>query len=101
MHRLMKLSVRQNLTGWVFVAPAAALIFIFNFYPIVRAFLLSLQTGVGVNLQYAGWVNYQRLFSDSLFRTALGNVLTFLVIQVPIMLMLALILASAAQQPQP
>ena len=67
MHRLMKLSVRQNLTGWVFVAPAAALIFIFNFYPIVRAFLLSLQTGVGVNLQYGGWVNYQRLFSDSLF----------------------------------
>ena len=54
MHRLMKLSVRQNLTGWVFVAPAAALIFIFNFYPIVRAFLLSLQTGVGVNLQYVG-----------------------------------------------
>lgn len=99
MHRVLRLSVRQNLTGWGFVLPAAALICVFSFYPIVRAFLLSLQTGVGINLRYAGWVNYQRLLSDTLFRTALGNVFSFLIIQVPLMLMLALILASALNNP--
>jgi len=99
MHRFMKLSVRQNLTGWIFILPATALIIAFNFYPIVQAFLLSLKSGVGVNLHYAGFVNYQRLLSDSLFRTALGNVFTFLIIQVPIMLLLALILASALNNP--
>lgn len=99
MHRFLKLSVRQNLTGWVFVIPAALLIFVFNFYPIARAFILSLQTGVGVNLQFVGLANYKRLLSDSLFHTALANVFTFLVIQVPIMLILALILAQALNNP--
>ena len=55
--------------------------------------------GVGVNLQFVGLANYKRLLSDSLFHTALANVFTFLVIQVPIMLILALILAQALNNP--
>ncbi|NLJ74168.1 MAG: sugar ABC transporter permease [Firmicutes bacterium] len=70
------------------------MIFIFYFYPIARAFVLSFQTGVGVNLKYAGLFNYQRLLADNLFKKSLGNVFIFLIIQVPIMLLLALVLAS-------
>jgi lactose/L-arabinose transport system permease protein len=90
----MKLKTRRSVVGWFFVLPATLLIFVFYLYPIVRAFILSFQTGVGVNLKFAGLFNYKRLLADNLFKRSLGNVLTFLVIQVPIMLMLALILAQ-------
>lgn len=94
MERSMKLRTRQNLVGWFFVLPASLLIFTFYFYPIARAFILSFQTGVGVNLKFAGLFNYKRLLADNLFKTSLRNVFIYLAIQVPIMLMLALILAS-------
>ena len=94
MERVMKLKTRRSVVGWFFVLPATLLIFAFYLYPIVKAFILSFQTGVGVNLKFAGLFNYKRLLADNLFKRSLGNVLTFLVIQVPIMLMLALILAQ-------
>jgi lactose/L-arabinose transport system permease protein len=60
----------------------------------IQAFILSLQTGIGMNLRFVGFRNYLRLFEDTLFRHAVSNVFTYLIIQVPIMLFLALILAS-------
>lgn len=99
MGRTMTLKTRQSLIGWLFIIPASALIFVFYFYPIIRALLLSFQTGVGINLQYAGLFNYQRLLSDTVFKTSLSNVFIFLIIQVPIMLILALILASLLNDP--
>ena len=89
----LKLHTKQNIVGWAFVIPASILIFTFFFYPIGKAFLLSFQTGFGANAQYAGLVNYKRLLSDNTFKTSLVNVLTFLVLQVPVMLLLALALA--------
>ncbi|MDR1867754.1 MAG: sugar ABC transporter permease [Treponema sp.] len=88
------LSKKQSIWGWVFVAPAAVLIFVLSFYPMLYAFVLSLQSGTGNNLKFAGFRNYVRLFQDRAFIAAVQNVFTYLVIQVPIMLFLALILAS-------
>ena len=99
MGQTLTLKRRQSLIGWLFILPASALIFVFYFYPIARALWLSFQTGVGVNLQYAGLFNYQRLFSDNVFKLPLTNVFIFLIIQVPIMLILALILASLLNDP--
>lgn len=90
----MNLKTRQKLVGWGFVLPATLLIFTFYFYPIARAFVLSFHTGVGVALNYAGLFNYKRLLADSLFKKSLGNVFIYLILQVPIMLMLALVLAQ-------
>ena len=90
----MKLQKKQAMVGWGFVSSGALLIFIFYFYPIIRAFVLSFQTGVGVNMQYAGLFNYRRLLTDNLFKTSLTNVFIYLVLQVPVMLTLALILAN-------
>jgi lactose/L-arabinose transport system permease protein len=83
-----------NLFGWLFVIPAALMIVVMNFYPMIQAFLMSLQTGTGNNLKFAGISNYRRLFQDPLFIKSVGNVLLYLVLQVPAMLILALILAS-------
>ena len=99
MGHLLTLKRRQNLIGWLFIVPASILVFVFYFYPIVRAALLSFQTGVGVSLNYAGLFNYQRLLSDTVLKASISNVFIFLIIQVPIMLTLALILASLLNDP--
>ena len=88
------LEYRTARKGWLFVLPAAILILIMSFYPMVEAFLLSLQTGNGNLLSYAGFKNYARLPKDTTYKAALFNTLIYLVIQVPIMLLLALLLAS-------
>jgi len=89
----MSLKKKQNIVGWSFVLPATIMIFIFCFYPMIKVFILSLQTGVGANMKFVGLSNYKRLFVDSLFKTSLKNTFIYLVLQVPIMLIVALILA--------
>jgi lactose/L-arabinose transport system permease protein len=87
---------KRNLTGWVFLIPAALLITWMNFYPMFRALLLSFQTGPGANLNFADplYHNYERMLSDEMFRLSLGNTFIYLIIQVPIMLILAMVMAN-------
>ena len=87
---------RRNLTGWIFLVPAAVLILWMNFYPMFQALILSLKTGRGTRLNFADplWFNYERLFSDEIFKLTVGNTLIYLAIQVPIMLVTALVLAN-------
>lgn len=91
-----KLTLNQkNLrAGWFFILPAALLIFIFSFYPMFQAFWLSLQKGVAQNLSFNGFGNYTRILKDKVFRQAMFNTVFYLVIQVPIMLLMALGFAS-------
>ena len=65
----------------------------------VHAFFLSLQGGLANNLHFAGFKNYLRLFQDDVFRASVANVFVYLIFQVPIMLFLALILASILNNP--
>lgn len=92
---------RLNLTGWAFLAPAAILIVLVNFVPMIQAFILSLQSGRGTNLTFADplWYNYQRLFGDEIFKQTLVNTFIYLIVQVPIMLILAMILANLLNNP--
>lgn len=92
--RKMTLEKRHSLTGWGFLMPAALLILVMNFYPMFRALLLSFQKGKGNNLTFAGLYNYQRMFQDTVFVQSIKNCFFYLLIQVPIMLVLALMLAS-------
>jgi lactose/L-arabinose transport system permease protein len=86
--------------GWFFVFPATLLILIFSFYPMINAFILSLQSGLGNNLRFTGIRNYYRLFHDGTFLSSVANVFTYLIVQVPIMLFMALILASILNNPR-
>ncbi len=90
----MSLSKRQNLTGWAFLTPATLMIAVMSFWPMIQAFILSFQKGKGNNLRFAGVDNYVRMFKDKVFMTSLGNTFFYLIIQVPIMLILALVLAQ-------
>ncbi len=86
-------------TGWAFLLPAALLIFVFCFYPMVQALILSFQKGTGSAVQPAGFANYVRILKDATFQQCLFNTIFYFVIQVPIMLILALILAQLLNSP--
>ena len=90
----MSLEKRHNLTGWAFLAPATIMIAIMSFWPMIQALILSFQTGKANNLEFGGLTNYIRMFKDKVFMTSLGNTFLYLIIQVPIMLVLALMLAQ-------
>ncbi|UOQ50531.1 sugar ABC transporter permease [Gracilibacillus caseinilyticus] len=73
--------------------PALIFFLLFTGYPIVYSFILSLQQSEGNVTTFAGLDNYIRLFQDPIFYESLSNTLIILVLQVPIMLFFALILA--------
>ena len=86
----MSLIAKQRAAGWTFLAPASILIAIMSFYPMVRAFIISLQKGTGANMRFTGFSNYQRILVDKVFQQSIGNTFFYLIIQVPIMLILAI-----------
>lgn len=90
----MSLQKKHSLTGWLFLTPAVLLIAVMSFYPMIRAFILSFQTGIGANTKFDGLANYKAMLSDQVFMKSVGNTFLYLIIQVPVMLIMALILAS-------
>lgn len=91
--RLPRLSPRT--APYLFLLPALTLFAIFKIYPFAFALLLSLYRQEGDQSTFIGLASYVRLLHDPLFFTALGNNLFILVVQVPVMLSLALLLALA------
>ncbi len=89
----MTLAKRQNLVGWAFLMPATILIALMSFRPMIQAFILSLNKGKGNNISFAGLYNYKRMLIDPTFRVVLKNTFLYLIVQVPIMLLLAILLA--------
>ncbi len=87
---------KQHRAGWIYLAPATLLIAVMSFYPMIQAFIMSLKTGSSANMQWAEPVTYNitRMFHDKLFIRLVGNTFLFLIIQVPIMLVLAMLLAQ-------
>jgi lactose/L-arabinose transport system permease protein len=86
---------REQINGWAFIMPALVLIGVFMIYPILWSLWMSFQTGRGMQLSFGGLANITRLTQDPVFLRALTNTLIFLAIQVPVMLVLALLFASA------
>jgi len=94
MNKKLNLEKKQSMSGWILLAPALILILCFSIYPAVRALFTSFQSGAGRNMEWNGLGNYIRIFEDRIFRQSLVNCIVYLIVQVPIMLVLALILAS-------
>ena len=94
--RGMTLANKQLAAGWIFLTPATILIFIMSFYPIIQALITSFKTGKGVNIKFADPLtyNYQRMLQDVIFKTSMKNTFLYLIIEVPIMLILAILLAQ-------
>lgn len=92
----MSVTAKQKAAGWLFLLPATIMIAIMSFYPIIQAIIMSFKTGSSANMQWAEPIiyNYTRMFQDKLFLRSVGNTFLYLVIEVPIMLILAILLAQ-------
>ena len=93
-HRRDLIAASRSPAG-LFIAPALVLLGLFMVYPIVWSLWMSFQVGKGMNLSFGGFANIVRLTKDPVFLRALGNTFIFFVVQVPIMIVLALLFAVA------
>ena len=92
----MSITGKQRAAGWIYLAPATILIVIMSFWPIIQAVITSFKTGSSANMQWANpfAYNYTRMFKDAVFKRSIGNTFLYLIIEVPIMLVLAILLAQ-------
>ncbi|AZZ50181.1 carbohydrate ABC transporter permease [Rathayibacter rathayi] len=91
-----KSRAKSEWKGLAFVAPFLVVFLLVFIAPVVSSISLSLfrEQLVGGN-SFVGFANYTAIFTDANFWEGFGRVLLFLVVQVPVMLVLALIAALA------
>lgn len=89
---------RLQRPGAWFALPAAALFAVFFAYPLVVSLWQSFFSTRGGASTWVGLDQYARLFEDPLVLTSLGNAGLILVVQVPIMIGTALLLAYTLNQ---
>jgi lactose/L-arabinose transport system permease protein len=84
----------NNKYGWFFISFTLILLGVFMLYPIISSLAMSTHSSRGLLQRFVGLGNYIKLVDDQLFLQALQNTFILFIIQVPIMLFLALIIAS-------
>ncbi|MEV0701955.1 sugar ABC transporter permease [Saccharopolyspora sp. NPDC050389] len=84
--------------GWVFTAPAVALFALFFAYPLLASLLQSFLGRRDGQTSWVGLAQYRRLLADPQVGTALANAGLILLVQVPVMIGLALVLAQVLNQ---
>lgn len=90
---------RQNQDVWKFIIFSVVLSSVFLLYPILYSIYLSLHNMQGLQSVFVGFGNYLRMFQDDIFWKALMNNFTFLIFQVPIMVVLGLLMAFLLNTP--
>jgi len=87
-----------NRMGWLFITPALALFAVFMLYPIVSSLYLVTRKWKGMTDSFIGLGNFVRMANDGVFWHSLGTNFFLMVVQIPIMVCLALILAVILDQ---
>ena len=96
MTRMVPTAGRRSWAGLGFVAPFLAVFALVFIAPIAYSIYLSLyRTRLVGGTAFVGVQNYADVFADSHFWSSFSRVAVFLVVQVPIMLLLALAVALA------
>lgn len=90
----MNTKQRENKIGWNMLIVLLVLWGLFTVIPVVWSLFLTLFSYHGNSSEFVGIGNYINIFKDKLFLTSFGNTMFYLVIQVPIMLLLAMIIAA-------
>jgi multiple sugar transport system permease protein len=96
MNELTNTESREGRAAAWFMAPALLLLLAFILLPFVLSVLLSftsLRLGSPLPLEFVGFREYARIFSDPVFLRALMNNLLFALVVVPVQTLLALALA--------
>ncbi len=90
--------VNKKTVPYILIGPVLLIFIVFMAYPIGRSFYLSffeLESGV---YEFVGIRNYTLLLQDKVFYKSMFNTFIFLLVQVPIMIGSALLIAVAIEQ---
>jgi lactose/L-arabinose transport system permease protein len=87
-----------NRFGWFCVAPSMILFGLFMLYPILSSLYYVTRKWKGMSNTFIGLGNFVRMAQDQIFQAAIGHNFLFMVIQVPLMIFLALVLAVLLNQ---
>ncbi|MDR2661227.1 MAG: sugar ABC transporter permease [Lactobacillaceae bacterium] len=91
-----KITWKESIKGWLFVLPMLIGVTVFSLYPIVKSFLMSTYTDydfINDVVYKKGIANFQYIFQDPNFITAIKNTLIFVIGAVPITIILSLFFA--------
>ena len=94
----MKLNKKTRFFPYAMLLPTLVIFAVFMIYPILYSFYLSFTEFTGGTYNFVGLRNYIELFHDPVFYKALFNTFFYLIIQVPVMISLALLLAVLVEQ---
>ncbi|KQV30788.1 lactose ABC transporter permease [Rhizobium sp. Root1203] len=89
----------RNRSAYAFLAPYLLVFATFWVWPIINSFLISFQNTRVNPWKFSVQANWGRLFGDPAFYNALYNTLLILLIQVPVMIALATVMAVLLNSP--
>jgi multiple sugar transport system permease protein len=82
---------RRGRTGWIFIAPFAAVFVLFLVAPLAYAFYLSLFTkGLATGTVFSGIDNYVKAFTDPSFLNGVWFVVRFSIVLIPVQMLVSL-----------
>jgi lactose/L-arabinose transport system permease protein len=87
-----------NRMGWLYIVPAMVMFGVFMVYPVLSSLNLVTRKWKGFTNSFVGLGNFIRMAHDGIFWQALTHNFLFMAIQVPLMILLALILAVILNQ---
>lgn len=90
--------INRKTIPYVLIAPTVIIFAVFMVYPICRSLYLSFFELSSGSYEFVGFQNYITLFKDETFWKSLFNTFIFLIVQVPIMIGGALLIAVAIEQ---
>lgn len=100
--RRTRLYARESRLAYLFISPAMILFLIFSMLPAAAALILSFTNYDILNPpQWTGLANYSRLLQDQIFRQTIGNILFYVAMYIPTMVILSLLVALALNRKMP
>lgn len=96
--RVSPQKIRDNIAGWLFIAPAMLWVLVFTAYPLVYSFYLSFRDWNPLfQDEYVGLANYEALFRDAVFIQSYKNALIYAALTIPAGLIWGIAVALAVQ----
>lgn len=83
----------EGVWGYAFIAVALVVFAMFTAYPVISAFIISLQEYKPLGSTYIGFANYASSLKDPLFWQAMRNTVVYTILTVPVNLILSMVIA--------
>lgn len=99
MTKKKKIGWRDAVMIILFLLPFTVFYILFTIWPVLQGFYVSLHKwGLMGKVRFVGAANYTKFLNDKFFWQSLGNTATFVLISVPMLVILALVLALLANR---